>query len=150
MTEKSVSVADLIPLFQESLAAGNTVRFSPRGTSMRPMLRQGRDVVILSAVKGPLRKYDIPFYQRDDGAYVLHRVVKCGETYTCIGDNQYELEPGIRQDQLIAVLSGFVRGGKYIPVTNLGYRIYSRLWHWSRPARRLAGKVKRKIRKLFR
>ena len=117
---------------------------------MRPMLRQGRDTVILSAVKGPLRKYDVPLYQRDDGAYVLHRIVKCGETYTCIGDNQYVLEPGIRQDQLIAVMSAFTRDDKYIPVTNLGYRLYSRLWHWSRSARCFAGRVKRKIKRLFR
>ncbi len=150
MTERSVSVADLIPLFQESLAAGNTVRFSPRGTSMLPMLRQGKDTVILSTVADRLQKYDIPLYQRDDGAYVLHRVVKCGETYTCIGDNQYALESGIRPDQVIAVVSAFTRGGKYIPVTNPGYCVYCRLWHWSRPVRRFCSRVKRKIKKLLR
>ena len=36
---------DLVPLFQERLSAGQTVRFSPRGISMLPMLRQGIDDV---------------------------------------------------------------------------------------------------------
>ena len=66
-------------------AAGQSVRFSPRGVSMLPMLRQGRDSVVLSPAPKQLRKYDLPLYRRDDGSYVLHRVVKAGQTYACMG-----------------------------------------------------------------
>lgn len=149
MAERSVHMHELVLLMRESLAAGQTVRFSPKGVSMLPMLRQGRDAVTLSPVAGPLRKYDIPLYRRDDGAYVLHRIVRAGQTYTCIGDNQYVLEPGVRQDQIIAVVTSFSRGDREIPVTSLGYRTYVRLWHWSRPARRFAGRVKRKLKRML-
>lgn len=149
MAERSVHMHELVLLMRESLAAGQTVRFSPKGISMLPMLRQGKDTVTLSSVTGPLRKYDIPLYRRDDGAYVLHRIVRAGETYTCIGDNQYILEPGIRQDQIIAVVTSFSRGDREIPVTGLGYRVYVLLWHWSRPARRFAGRVKRKLKRML-
>ena len=100
---------DLVPLFRERLEAGQKVRFSPRGISMLPMLRQGRDCVILSPVPEKLKKYDLPLYRRDDGKYVLHRVVKVDETYTCIGDNQFVYEPGLRHDQMIAVVSALCR-----------------------------------------
>lgn len=124
-----------MPLILEYLAAGRTVKFSPRGISMLPMLRQGIDSVVLSPVPGKLRKYDLPLYQRDNGKYVLHRVVAAGETYTCIGDNQFEFEPGLRQDQMIALVTSFSRGNREISVDSLGYRFYCRFWHHSRPIR---------------
>lgn len=146
MKEVSLHMADIVPLMRESLQEGQSVHFSPRGISMLPMLRQGKDTVTLTSVTGPLKKYDIPLYQRDDGAYVLHRITKVGETYTCIGDNQFEYEPGIRHDQIIAVVSHFSRAGKQISVENLGYRIYTRLWHWSRWPRWILFRLGRKTR----
>ena len=124
-----------MPLIRETLAAGKTVRFSPRGISMLPMLRQGIDSVVLSPLPGKLKKYDLPLYQRDDGHFVLHRIVEVRDTYTCIGDNQFEYEHGLRQDQMIALVTAFTRGKREVSVTNPGYRIYCRIWHWSRPLR---------------
>lgn len=126
---------DLVPLFCERLAAGQTIRFSPQGVSMLPMLRQGVDSVVLSPLPDQLRKYDVPLYQRDNGKYILHRIVAVGETYTCIGDNQFDLEHGVRQDQMIALVTGFYRGDKFHSVTEPGYRLYCRFWHYSRPVR---------------
>ena len=134
--EKQYRLEDLMPLIREQLAAGKTVRFSPRGTSMLPMLRQGKDQVVLSPLPEKLKKYDLPLYQRKNGQFVLHRIVLVGETYTCVGDNQFQLEPGIRRDQVIAVVTAFTRNGREIPVTNFGYRCYCRFWHHSRPLRR--------------
>ena len=124
--KKELELSTLLPLMQENLAAGRTVRFSPRGISMLPMLRQGVDCVILSPAPEKLRKYDIPFYRRDDGKFILHRVVEVGETYTCIGDNQFELEEGVRHDQVIAVVSGFTRGEKEHRVSEWSYQFYCR------------------------
>ena len=133
--EHQVRLDDLMPLFREQFAAGHTVRFSPRGISMLPMLRQGIDTVTLSPAPEKLKKYDLPLYQRPDGKYILHRIVKAGDTYTCAGDNQFTLEPGVRQDQIIAIVTAFSRGDREIPVTSLSYQLYCRLWHYSRPVR---------------
>lgn len=140
----------LMPLIEEYLAQGKPVKFSPRGISMLPMLRQGVDSVILESHKGVLRKYDIPLYRRDDGCFVLHRVVKVGKTYTCIGDNQFVLEKGIRQDQIIAIVTGFYRGTKYYSVNNMGYLLYSRVWHCSRGIRHFCGRCLAGIRRRLR
>ena len=142
-------MADLMPLIQEALAAGQSVRINPMGTSMLPLLRQGVDSVVLSPIPGKLRKYDIPLYQRDNGKYVLHRIVQAGETYTCMGDNQFKLEPGIRDDQLIAVVTAVYRGERKHAVADLSCWLYSRLWCHSRPLRkfyrRCIGWLKRKL-----
>ena len=150
MAERNVHMDDLMPLITENLAAGKSIRFSPRGISMLPMLAQGRDTVTLSAPEGALRKYDIPLYRRDNGAYVLHRVVAVGETYTCIGDNQFALEKGIRPDQIIGVVTAFSRKGKEYAVTHRGYRLYCVLWHWTREPRLFYIRVRRKLGRIKR
>lgn len=130
-----VQLKEVMPVMLEYLAAGLTVEFKPQGVSMLPMLRQGVDSVVLSPLPDQLRKYDVPLYQRDNGKYILHRIVAVGETYTCIGDNQFDLERGVRQDQMIALVTGFYRGDKFHSVTEPGYRLYCRFWHYSRPVR---------------
>lgn len=132
---KEVWLEQLMPIIRERLDAGKSVRFSPRGVSMLPMIRQGVDSVLLSPLPAKIKKYDLPLYQRDNGQYVLHRVVRVGQTYTCIGDNQFELEPGLRHDQMIAIVTAFCRGEREISVKSLSYRIYCRFWHYSRPIR---------------
>ena len=138
-----------MPLILERLAAGEDVQFTPRGTSMRPMIHGGRDHVVLSPVKGELKKHDLPLYRRDDGHYVLHRIVKAGETYTMVGDNQYKREPGIRRDQILAVVTAFVRNGKRYSVEDRGYRAYCLFWYYSRPFRRCFAAVKWRVKRLF-
>lgn len=149
MRERSISLEDVLPLLEETVAQGKSFRFMPKGTSMRPMLIMGRDSVELTKVTGPLKKYDIPLYRRADGQFVLHRIVKAGETYTCIGDNQFEYEPGVQQDQIIAVVSAFQHNGKRYPVTDLSYRLYCRFWHFSRPIRHLFRRGKSFLRRLI-
>ena len=145
--ENIEKMEELMPLIVESLQSGQSIRFSPRGVSMLPMIRQGIDTVVISPVVEKLRKYDIPLYKRDDGKYVLHRVVGVSNTYTCIGDNQFVRESGIRHDQLVAVVTAFYRGEKACSVKHPLYRIYCHLWHWTRPMRHFLRRAKRWIRR---
>ena len=139
----------LMPVILESLQAGRSVILPPRGTSMLPLIRQGVDSVRLSPVSGKLKKYDIPFYQRDNGQYVLHRIVGVSDTYTCIGDNQFVLENDVRQDQVIAVVTAVYRGSRMISIDNIGYKLYCRIWHNCRDVRRVYLACKRKLRGLI-
>ena len=54
-----------------------------------------------------------------------------------MGDNQFTPEPGLTHDQMIAVVSGFTRDESVWSVKDYRYRLYCRLWHSSRPVRRL-------------
>lgn len=139
----------LMPLIQERLAAGQSIRFSPRGTSMLPMLREGIDSIVLSPLPEKLRKFDLPLYQREDGKYVLHRIIDAGNTYICMGDNQFVPEPGLRREQMIGIVTAFYRGERKHTVTEAPYRLYCRFWHYSRPLRhfwrRSMGWLRRKL-----
>ena len=150
MDMRALEADVFMPIVFERLQTGQSVRFSPRGISMLPMLRQGIDSVVISPLPETLRKYDLPLYRRDDGKYVLHRIVGVGDTFTCAGDNQFVTESGIRRDQMIALVTGFYRGETCHSVDEPVYRIYCRLWHYSRPIRhfwrRGIGWLRRKLR----
>lgn len=129
------NMEQFMPLIRECLEAGQSIRFSPKGISMMPMLRQDLDSVILSPIQGKLKRYDLPLYKRSSGAYILHRIIDVGETYTCMGDNQFKPEFGLRQDQMVALVTAFYRGDRMISVHSPGYRIYCSIWHHSRGIR---------------
>lgn len=141
---------DMMPLIRESLQKGQPVRFSPKGTSMLPMLRQGIDSVVLSPLSGTLKKYDLPLYQRQNGQYVLHRIVRTGDTYSCIGDNQFDVETCLRQEQMIAVVTAFSRGDREYSVADFRYQLYCRIWHHSRKLRWIARRLRSWLRRFLR
>ncbi len=148
--EQQHHLADLIPLLKEKNAQGESLCIGPKGTSMMPLIRQGIDFVELSAVPEKLKKYDLPLYQRKSGQFVLHRIVKAGDTYTCVGDNQFELEKGLRHEQVIALATAIYRGDKRVSVDSFGYKLYCRFWHYTRPIRCIYRKCRAGLGKLVR
>ncbi|MEE1219945.1 MAG: S24/S26 family peptidase [Ruminococcus sp.] len=135
---KEFELDDLIEIISEKLNSGGTVTFTPRGKSMLPMLRDGEDVVVLTKPKGRLRIFDVPLYRRSNGQYALHRVIDFDANggYAMCGDNQFVLEHGIMDRDIIGVVTTFYRKGKTYRVTSLKYKAYVRFWHYTRYARR--------------
>lgn len=126
----SLSMEELFPIMEEQLESGGIVRFSPRGKSMLPFLCEGRDEVVLIKPQRAPKKYEIAFYRRLSGGFVLHRIVGFDPDgkYVMCGDNQYLREHGIRPEQVFAVVKGVYRKGKYIDSDALFYRAWGFLW----------------------
>lgn len=146
-SNKETSLDEVMELILEKLDAGGSVTFTPNGTSMLPMLRDGEDVVVLSKPKGRLHLFDVALYRRDNGQYVLHRVIDfCRDgSYVMCGDNQFAKEKGIRDDQVIAVMTGFCRKGvPYAPVY-FRYRAYINFWYYTRLPRHVFRAVKHRL-----
>lgn len=150
---KLVTIEEIVPVIKEQMNNDGKVSFTPKGNSMLPLFRNNMDVVTLSKPQFPLKKYSIAFYERENGTYVLHRVIgRKNQQYTMRGDNQYRNEPGISEEQIIAVVTEFVRKGKACEVTNRRYQLYCICWTNTvyirmiyKIIRYIAGKVKRKI-----
>lgn len=114
--------------FEEEIRRKCKLYYTNVGDSMMPLIRQGRDILIISAVNGRLKKYDVPLYKRDSGQYVLHRILKVrADDYVICGDNRWQREYGITDRHIIGVLTGIVRDGKEISVTDKKYRLYVHL-----------------------
>ncbi len=122
MEAYQLDAKDLIPILQEQIRSGGIGRLGVTGTSMQPLLRNGKDSVLLSAAGAP-RKNDILLYRRKNGQYVLHRVVKSGDTLLCCGDNQWQTEP-VLPEQVIAKVCGYYREDKKYPVAGFVYWCY--------------------------
>lgn len=136
----------------EELEAHGYCAGTTRGTSMEPLFRTGRDMVVIERVKGECKRLDVVLYRYPSGKYVLHRIIRVKENeYLIRGDNTFSIER-IPKDKILGVLVRFNRKGKSHTVTERSYRVYSSLWNLIYPlryayhiCRRAAGKVYRKL-----
>ena len=136
--------------FEEELERSGRLVYTNVGVSMRPLIKQDRDILIIEKPSGRLKKYDIPLYKRGE-QYVLHRIVKVrGNDYVILGDNCLNKEYGITDDQIIGVLTSLVRNGKEVDFNSFGYKLYSRLWYALYPVRVIILKLKGILRRLIR
>lgn len=107
------------------------------GGSMSPFLIGGRDTVYLGRVTRPIRRGDVLLYQRTNGRYVLHRVFDVTDSgLTMVGDAQTVLEYGIREDQIIAIMTRAVRKGKDLSPGDLMWEFFEKVWIRMIPLRR--------------
>ena len=127
-----IRLSDYDSLIREVLSSGGEFRLYPHGTSMLPLLRQGRDSVSLRQVDSPIRKNDILFYQRPDGSYVLHRVrTVTPKELTMWGDNQTAPERGVCPDWIIGRVTRIFRDDKEVSCDGSRYRRYLGLWQFA-------------------
>ena len=150
MREKQViniPAKELIPIMEQELKEGKAVSFSPKGVSMLPLIREGKDSVTLKRA-GEIKNYDIALYKRQNGQYVLHRAIIKKGKLLFIGDNQYVYEQGIGKEQIIAVVSNINRAGKNIKAESFLYKTYCVFWQKSRGIRYFIYRVIRKIRSM--
>ena len=107
------------------------------GNSMYPMLKNCRDKVYLIQAKAIPKNRALILYHREDGKYILHRIVRivAPGVYLCAGDNQWETER-VDVSQVIAIVESFCRKGKHYSVTDSGYRLYVWVWTMLLPVRR--------------
>lgn len=119
-----VRLEELLPVLETVLKEGGEITFTPRGNSMRPMLKFG-DVITIKRFNRPLKKYALPLYRRENGQFVLHRVVgKNKEGYIMRGDNQLSKEYGITDANILGEVIAFTSNGKQYKVTDFSYKVY--------------------------
>lgn len=112
------------------------------GSSMSPFLIHGRDTVYLSKPDRPLRKGDMIFYRRDNGRYILHRIYRVdSDRYWLVGDAQTGIEPGIRSDQVIALVTAVRRKDKLLKPGSLCWDFFEKIWLHMIPLRPYMVKV---------
>ena len=112
--------------YKELLEKDGTLVQFPIGYSMLPMLRQKRDTVVIKRINRKPKKNDVVLYLRDDGRYILHRIIKVKNNgYIIRGDNCYFNEYDITDKHIIGILEGFYKDDEYIDCSsNTRYKIY--------------------------
>ena len=101
--------------FEQELETHGSLIYTNRGVSMLPLLRQDRDILVIEK-RGEerCRKYDAVLFKRDNGQYILHRILKLLDGgYFIVGDNCTDGEY-VREEQVLGVLQTVRRDGKTI------------------------------------
>lgn len=119
----------LLPELLALLEQADSVPLTITGSSMTPFLAHGRDTVFLSKVCRPLKKGDMILYQRRTGQYILHRICRVHpDCYDLIGDAHTVIEPGIRPDQVLAVVNTVRRKGKILKKGDFWWDFFAGFW----------------------
>ena len=127
---------------EEELKKHGSYASITRGTSMRPLFKTSRDMVIIKPLYRPLRKYDVVLYTGAYNHYTMHRIIgKKGDVFVIRGDNTYKKEY-VTENRIIGILTEFNRKGKHGTVEDRSFKIYSRFWNLIYPARHVCHKIR--------
>ncbi len=143
---QKVFLNQLSPYMIKLLSEGIDVSFTVNGNSMFPLFEHKKTkVTITKPTIDNIKKGDIPLYQRENGQFVLHRIVKIKNGQLIItGDAQTLLEYGIKKSSILGIVKSFSYKNKIIDVSNLYYRLYSLFWMHIIPLRPLIIRIIKK------
>ena len=148
METVKVPMEELAELIALQLKESGRAELVVTGSSMHPLFHSRKDKVVL-IVRTP-KKPDIILYRRDNGAYILHRIVReKNGIFIVTGDNQWVLEE-VRPDQVLAVVDGWYRKGRLKTPKSFSYKLYVWFWVGLLPLRKPVLAVRRKAGKLIR
>lgn len=137
--ERNVRVIEpeaLMAQLPQLLLEAESVPLIISGNSMAPFLKHGRDTVYLSRVTQPPKKGDMILYRRKNGQYILHRIYRVRNgAYDLVGDGQWGIEPGIRPEQILAVVNTVRRKGKLLRKGSFQWEFFEHIWLALLPAR---------------
>ncbi len=131
-----------VSMLRDLVNEGKECRLLISGSSMAPFLVHERDSIIFSKPDRELRRGDMVFYQRDNGQFVMHRILKVKpEGLYIIGDAQTEVEGPVKPEQVFALVTKVNRKGKWIGPGNFWWWFFSTVWLRLFPIRRLILKL---------
>ncbi|MBE7049966.1 MAG: S24 family peptidase [Ruminococcaceae bacterium] len=143
-------IEDIAPLVKMALSEGKSVKLAVTGYSMYPLLRSITDCVLLEGAEN-LKKYDIVLFEREDGTYILHRIIKRkGDVLTIAGDNETKREYPVKVSSCIGKVTAFWRKDKYYSVNVWWNMVYQRVWLFVFPVRKPLVKLYHAITNMIR
>ena len=129
-------MADEVLKFEDVIERDGAIIFPNKGSSMLPLIRQGKDLMVIEKLNGKPQLFDAVLFKRANGQYVLHRIMReCDGGYFIIGDSCSEGE-FVSEEQIIGRLSAVIRGGKRLDVSDFKCRCYVFLVRCCNPVRK--------------
>ena len=145
MQTKTVPNAELIPAIGKLVEEGQEVIFKPKGMSMLPFIRGGRDSVLLRKAD-ELKVGDIALAEISEGRYVLHRIEMIeGETIVLMGDGNLVGRERCRREDVMAIAVKIIKGSREIDCQSPGHLRNAEIWKRLLPVRRYLLAIYRRI-----
>ena len=139
---------EYVSVLKDMVEQGMEVSMTVAGTSMEPFLVHNRDKIYFRKPEGTIKKGDMVFYQRETGAYVMHRVMKVKkQQYYTAGDHQTFLEGPIGKKQIFAKVVSVEKDGVWMTEEDKLWKFYAVWWRRLFWVRKVVNKLKRIIGK---
>ena len=142
--------------YQTVLEQKGTLSFVPNGNSMWPFIKNRSQTVIIEKVVAPLKVYDVVFFKRADGNYVLHRIIAENDDSFIVRGDSLLVDEVVEKSQIIGVMTGFYKGKNFISSTDPKYLKEVEKWHKRTPFVKLriklfhfSQRVKNKLKRIF-
>ena len=115
---------------EQFLTEGGDVTILVKGNSMRPLLRDRRDKVIMCRHTDADIKCGAIMLFRHNGTYVMHRVVRIdGDTIVFEGDGNYKRKEIVTRSDIIALVKTIIRpSGRSVECSSRCWHTMSRMW----------------------
>lgn len=145
MQTKTVPNAELIPAIGKLIEEGQEVIFKPKGVSMLPFIRGGRDSVLLRKADG-LKVGDIALAEISEGRYVLHRIETIeDEMIVLMGDGNLVGRERCRKEDVMAIAVKIIKENKEIDCQSPRHMRMAEIWKRLLPLRRYLLAIYRRI-----
>lgn len=145
MQTKTVPNAELIPAIGKLIEEGQEVIFKPKGVSMLPFIRGGRDSVLLRKADG-LKVGDIALAEISEGRYVLHRIETIeDEMIVLMGDGNLVGRERCRKEDIMAIAVKIIKENKEIDCQSPRHMRMAEIWKRLLPVRRYLLAIYRRI-----
>lgn len=115
---------------ESEIAEGRSVRFRLKGHSMYPLLRNGRDEVLLYPCSaGELKPMDLILFKYN-GKHLLHRIIKIdGSRLYIQGDGSIKAKEQCTAADVVGKVKAVIRpSGKTISVDDWRWTLPSNIW----------------------
>ena len=114
--------------FEEFINNHGYLLYTNVGGSMLPFLREKKDIIEICPVQRKIKKYEVVLYKKSN-KYILHRCISSSSAgYVFAGDHNTFKEYGVKDEDIIGVMTRVVRNGRSIYPSNLLYKVYYHLW----------------------
>ena len=132
--DKAVMMEEIRTLVSERKSVTLTVK----GNSMNPFMVHLRDQITLGPfMDSDIRKGTVALVKDIRGNYLIHRIIRRDEkTVTLLGDGNLGFTETATTDNIIGIMRGIVRKGRYYSCDGLIWRLYSWIWRILTPHRR--------------
>lgn len=142
MSPKILPASVLMPEYEALLKEGAELPLVISGGSMLPFLAPGRDSVMLKAPDRPLKRGDIVFYRRRNGAYILHRLLRVrGDSCWMVGDAQTIIEGPLDRSCIFAYVTRVQRKGRVEKPGTFWWIFFEHTWLAMLPTRHVIMRV---------
>ena len=145
MKTRTIPNEELIPELGRLVQEGAEVVFRPRGASMLPFIRGGKDSVALVKTEG-MKVGDIVLAKVGRGSYVLHRIDSIeGNDIILMGDGNLAGKERCTSDDVLAVAAKILKDDYEIDCRSARHIRRAMLWKRLLPVRRYLLALYRRI-----